>query len=56
MMTPASIFWHGRLREVDVVSLETDNLIGMGLLQGSNVNIDAIPGGSVTITELSAAP
>ena len=52
----ARILWHGRPREVEVISLENDFLIGMGLLRGSNLNIDAIPGGSVTITELSTAP
>ena len=31
----------------------SDPLIGMGLLRGSNLSVDAIPGGLVTITELS---
>ena len=51
----ARIFWHGRLREVDVVNVGTEPLIGMGLLYGSNLNVDAVPGGLVTITELPAA-
>ena len=50
----AGIFWHGRIREVNVVSLETDHLVGMGLLSGSNLSVDAVPGGAVVIAELSA--
>ena len=49
----ARVFWHDRLRDVEVVNLDTDPLIGMGLLRGSNLSVDAIPGGLVTITELS---
>ena len=48
----ARVFWHDRLRDVEVVNLDTDPLIGMGLLRGSNLSVDAIPGGLVTITEL----
>ncbi len=47
------ILWHDRLREVQVVALGPDPLIGMGLLRGCNINVDAVPGGLVTITELS---
>ena len=50
----ARIFWHGRLKEVDVVNVGTEPLIGMGLLYGSNLNVDTVPGGLVTITELPA--
>ena len=48
----ARILWHGRPRNVDVVSLENDFLLGMGLLQGSNLNVDAVVGGAVVISEL----
>ena len=50
----AHILWHGQLREVEVVNLEGDPLVGMELLLGSNLNVDAIPGGMVTIAELPA--
>lgn len=50
----ARVVWHDRLRDVEVVSLGSDPLIGMGLIQGSNLSVDAIPGGLVTITELSS--
>ncbi len=48
----ARVLWHGSIREVEVVDVGTEPLIGMGLLYGSNINIDAVPGGQVTITEL----
>ncbi len=48
----ARVLWHDRIREVEVVNVGTDPLIGMGLLCGSNINLDAVPGGLVTITEL----
>ncbi len=49
----AIVWWHDRLRTVEVDGIGDVSLIGMGLLQGSNLNVDAIPGGLVTITELS---
>ena len=51
----AYVLWHGRRREVEVINLEADFLLGMDLLSGSNLNVDAVPGGAVVITELSAA-
>ena len=50
----AYVLWHGRRREVEVINLETDFFIGMRLLSGRNLNVDAVPGGAVVITELSA--
>ena len=49
----AQVLWHDRLRECEVVAFGTVPLIGMGLIQGSNLSVDAIPGGLVTITELA---
>lgn len=48
------VWWHDRLRVVEVDSIGSNPLIGMTLLQGSNLSIDAAPGGLVTITELPA--
>ena len=48
----ARILWHGRPREVEVISLENDFLLGMGLLRGCNLSVDAEPGGAVVISEL----
>ena len=50
----ARIIWHDRIRHIEVVNLEGVPLVGMALLYGSNLNVDAIPGGMVTITELPA--
>ena len=44
--------WHGRIRSVEVISVDANPLVGTGLLAGSNLSIDAEPGGAVTITEL----
>ena len=52
----ARVLWHDRLRDVEVINLGSDPLIGMGLLRGSNLSIDAAPGGLVTITELLTSP
>ena len=49
----ARVLWHDRIREVEVVNVGTEPLIGMGLLYGSNLNVDTVPGGLVTITELT---
>ena len=50
----AHVAWHDRLLNVEVDNLSPDPLIGMGLLRGSNLSVDATPGGLVTITELSS--
>ena len=50
----AHVVWHGQWHEVEVVDIGPDPRIGMGLLQGSNLSVDAAPGGLVTITELPA--
>ena len=46
--------WHDSVREIEVISVDADPLVGMRLLAGSNLSIDAEPGGTVTITELPA--
>ena len=51
----AYVIWHGRLREVEVISSDSSLFVGMALIRGSNLNVDAVPGGAVVITELSAA-
>ena len=50
----AWVQWHDRVREIEVVSVDADPLVGMRLLAGSNLSIDAELGGTVTITELTA--
>ena len=51
----AYVLWHDRLVEVEVINMESAPLIGMELLRDSNISIDAVPGGAVTIAELAAA-
>jgi clan AA aspartic protease len=48
----ASILWHGRPRTVQVLQSGATVLLGMELLQGSRLSIDAAPGGAVVIDEL----
>ena len=50
----ARILWHDRIRHIEVVNLEGAPLVGMALLYGSNLSVDAVPGGLVAITELPA--
>ena len=51
----ARVLWHDHSREVEAVGPETDALIGMGLLRGSNLSVDTtVLGGSVVISELPA--
>jgi clan AA aspartic protease len=49
----AAIMWHGHLRETMVLELAGAPLVGMGLLDGSRLSIDAIPGGNVCIEEMT---
>ena len=52
----AYVLWHDRPVEIEVINMEGDPLIGMALLRGSNISIDALPAGAVTITELTPTP
>jgi clan AA aspartic protease len=47
-----TILWDGQYREVDVAESETEPLIGMSLLYGYGLRIDAIEGGIVRIETL----
>jgi predicted aspartyl protease len=48
----ATIIWDGRYREIDIAESETEPLIGMALLYGYRLQIDAIEGGVVKIEAL----
>ena len=48
----ATVIWDGTPRVILVEAAETDPLIGMGLLYGFNINIQAIDGGAVKIERL----
>jgi clan AA aspartic protease len=47
------ILWHGAERPVAVIGAEGQPLIGMGLLGGSRLTLDAEPGGEVLVEELA---
>lgn len=48
----ASVIWDGQLKSIEVNESETDPLIGMGLLEGYELNIQGFAGGLVTINPL----
>lgn len=43
--------WHGHVRPVAVLAAEGQPLVGMALLRGSRLAVDAVPGGQVLIEE-----
>ena len=45
--------WNGNEREVLALASDSFPLIGMSLLKGSRITIDALDGGKVVIEELS---
>ena len=47
----ASVFWHGQLRTIEVFQSIDQPLLGMELLEGSRVAVDAWDGGNVIIQE-----
>jgi len=49
----ASILWDGQVRDIEVNESETDPLVGMGLLEGYELNIQGFAGGLVTVKALS---
>lgn len=46
-----AVLWHGEERETTVVAAEGTSLIGMELLSGSRLTVEATPGGEVLIEE-----
>ncbi|MEO1444970.1 MAG: clan AA aspartic protease [Cyanobacteria bacterium J06635_11] len=48
----ASVIWDGQVRVVEVNESEAAPLIGMGLLEGFELKIQSVAGGSVSITAL----
>lgn len=49
----ATVIWDGEPRNVLIEAADTDPLVGMGLLYGFNINIQAIDGGSVRVERLA---
>ena len=50
------VLWHGRRSRVVVLQAESTPLLGMELLWGSRLTVDALAGGTVEIEELGAPP
>lgn len=50
----ATVSWHGRLRDALVLQSDSVPLLGMTLLWGSRVTVDALDDGAVIIEELSS--
>ncbi|MGL5032982.1 MAG: clan AA aspartic protease, partial [Microcystaceae cyanobacterium] len=46
------VIWDGDYQDISVNEAETDPLVGMGLLYGYDLQIQAIEGGRVTIKKL----
>jgi clan AA aspartic protease len=49
----ASVIWDGQIKSIEINESETDPLVGMGLLEGYELNIQGFAGGLVTIKALS---
>jgi clan AA aspartic protease len=48
----ASIIWDGQTRIIEVDEAQTEPLVGMGLIEGYQLEIQGVIGGLVTITVL----
>lgn len=48
----AIIYWDGYDKEVEVIEMDAEPLLGMAMLQGYKLGIEAISNGKVTITKL----
>ncbi|BAY53400.1 MULTISPECIES: hypothetical protein [Leptolyngbya] len=52
-MYRASVIWHGQYQVVDVAASEAEPLVGMSLLYGSKLQIEAVEGGIVKIEAMT---
>jgi clan AA aspartic protease len=52
----ATVIWHGQSKDILVSQAKGAPLVGMALLNGSRLTIDALDGGDVTIEELPHPP
>jgi clan AA aspartic protease len=48
----AAVIWDGQVKPIEINESETDPLVGMGLLEGYELNIQGFAGGVVTIKAL----
>jgi clan AA aspartic protease len=49
----ATIIWDGQYHEIDIAESDTEPLVGMALLYGYRLQVDAIEGGMVRVEALS---
>lgn len=49
----ATLLWDGQERDIKVLASETHPLVGMSLLKGFRITIDAVDGGEVRIEKRS---
>ena len=47
-----TVIWDGQYRQVDIAASETEPLLGMGMIYGYRLQVDAIEGGTVKIEAL----
>ena len=47
-----TVIWDGQYRQVDIAESETEPLLGMAMLYGYRLQVDAIEGGTVKIEAL----
>ncbi len=52
-MYKATVIWNGQERIIDVAASEADPLLGMSLLYGFKLQIEAIEGGVVAIEAIN---
>jgi hypothetical protein len=50
--TAPSIIWDGQYRDIYIAESETEPLLGMAMLYGYRLQVDAIEGGTVKIEAL----
>ncbi len=49
----AQVFWHGTSHPVRILVVEAVPLLGMSLLRGSELRVEAEPGGEVVVRPLT---
>jgi len=52
----ATVLWHNLPHQITIMQSEGGSLLGMGLLEGCRLTIDAFEGGEVRIEMLQACP
>lgn len=52
---PATVIWDGQPRPIEIDAVEGEALVGMALLEGYELNVRVVVGGSVTLNPFSPA-